>query len=40
MGKCGRRIRMILGDPTHIGQNFFGKLKEFKRIAKRADKTD
>jgi len=24
----------------HLVENFFGKLKEFKRIAMRADKTD
>ncbi len=31
---------MELCKTRHLIENFFGKLKEFKRIALRADKTD
>jgi transposase len=42
---CPRRIPPLAIDlemckRRHLIENFFGKLKEFKRIALRADKTD
>jgi transposase len=35
-----RKIDLELYKWRHLIENFFGKLKEFKRIAMRADKTD
>lgn len=34
------KIDLVLYKERHLIENFFGKLKEFKRIAMRSDKTD